>query len=52
MTLIDYHFIYKENAKVKEYVDKFARCHRMTVEDTLKQAIVQGYIDDEVKKNV
>ena len=51
MTLTECMYAYENNEAVRIYVDKYARCHRMTVEDTIKAAIVQAKIKDEVKGN-
>jgi len=52
ITLTECNFAYKENAKVKEYVDKYCKKHGTIPEVALKHIIVQSYIEDEVKKNV
>ena len=49
MTLAQYYDLYKTNEAVKLYVDKIARCHGTTTDVMLKWAIVQHYIDEEVR---
>ena len=51
MTLTDYTYAYKENAKVKSYVDKYCVKHEKTTQEAVKDKIVQSYID-EVLENV
>ena len=46
MNLVDYKQAYDTDREVKEYVDKYARCHRTTVDVALKHKIVQLYIEN------
>lgn len=55
MTLIDYKDLYENNAKIKEYVDKYARCHAMagvplSPERTMQCMVVQAYIAEVLKE--
>lgn len=60
MTLIDCMELYKNNDRIREYVDKYARCHAMagvplSPERTMQCMVVQAYIAEvlkEERKNV
>ena len=45
MDLITLDELYNTNKDFKEYVDKYARCHRIMTEDALKHKVVQNYAD-------
>jgi hypothetical protein len=51
MTLIDIKQAYETDKDVKEYVDKYARAHRTTVEVAITHKIVQEYIKEKSKRN-
>lgn len=44
MNLVDMKELYTSNPKIKEYVDKYMKCHRMlNVEDAFKCSAVKEY---------
>lgn len=45
MTLIELDKLYNTDKAFKEYVDKYARCHRMLAEDAIKVKMVQSYAE-------
>lgn len=45
MTLIELDKLYNTDKAFKEYVDKYARCHRMLAEDAIKVKMVQNYAE-------
>lgn len=45
MTLIEIHEMYKTSKELKEYTDKYARCHRMLPEDALEHKVVRNYAE-------
>lgn len=45
MTLVELADLYNTNKDFKEYVDKYAKCHRMMIGDTLKIKVVKNYAD-------
>lgn len=45
MTLIELLQLYNNDNDFKTYVDKYAKCHRMLVEDAIKCKVVQNYAD-------
>ena len=45
MDLISLMDLYNSNYDFRLYVDKYARCHMMLVEDTLKCKVVQNYAE-------
>lgn len=46
----DYMQVYNNERKVKEYVDKYRKKHdEKSVEDALKDKIVQSYIDEVIQ---
>lgn len=45
MDLITLDELYNTNDDFKSYVDKYARCHKMLVEDAIKCKIVQNYAE-------
>lgn len=45
MDLITLDELYNTNKDFKEYVDKYARCHRMLAEDAIKCKVVQNYAE-------
>ena len=49
MTLAQYYELYETNEAVKLYVDKTAKKHGTTTDTVLKWAIVQNYINEEVR---
>lgn len=47
---IDYAQVYLNNQKAKEYVDKYCKKHdEKSVEDALRDKIVQSYIDEVIQ---
>ena len=45
MTQIELSELYKNDKSFKEYVDKYALCHRMFPEDTFTHKIVNAYAE-------
>ena len=45
MTQIEIAELYKTSQDFKTYADKYAKAHRMLVEDTFKTAIVRNYAE-------
>lgn len=55
MILIDCMELYKNNDRIREYVDKYARCHAMagvplSPERTMQCMVVQAYIAEVLKE--
>lgn len=45
MTLIELDKLYNTDKAFKEYVDKYARCHRLLPEYAIKVKVVQNYAE-------
>ena len=45
MTLVELADLYNTNKDFKEYVNKYAKCHRRMIGDTRKIKVVQNYAE-------